>query len=207
MDKRDRLPPLRVGDIVLIRHRRGVMRHFLRILTDSPWDHCGLVIYPPPPGGTANDAVIFESIQYGLMSKYRQGAAIHRLERYLERPDDFHVGIKRIPWLTPTLQERIRTFLLMNIDTPYFPVSTLLVILGAMFPRYGRWLLSRLRFSCSGVVQKALYEAVDWEDRPRVLFGGSGYTPIEAQDVTSPADIARSPLADWAYRPHGLPRH
>lgn len=194
------LPELRIGDIVLIRHNRGgMMRWFLRKVSDSYWDHAALVIFPKNAMKGYGADIIIEAIQYGFTTSLRRGIEIHRLEKYLEDPKKFDVGIKRIAWLDEKMQNRIRAFVLMNVDTPYYPLSTVKFFLAWISKRYRSLLMRRQRYTCSGLVQKAFYEAADWEERSKVIFRNVGYTPIQLQDITSPADIAKSQVGTWIW--------
>ncbi|MDQ7814745.1 MAG: YiiX/YebB-like N1pC/P60 family cysteine hydrolase [Patescibacteria group bacterium] len=194
------LPDLKIGDIILVRHKRGgPMRFFLRRITDSYWDHTALVIFAKSfeKGYAAN--IIVEAIQHGLVSSFRQGVQIHRLEKYLSNPDKYDVGIKRFGLLNEELRNRVRAFVLMNIDTPYYPLYTFKFFLAWLSKSYCKLLLNRQRFSCSGFIQKAFYEAVDWDDRSKVIFRNVGYTPIQLQDITNPADVAASASCEWIW--------
>ncbi len=197
-----RLPPLRVGDLILIRHKKGhgiISRWLLRRITFSYWDHSSLVIFSKDKLGGYSTDMIAESKQDTLFHSIHKGVEIHRLEKYLLDPDRYDIGIKRFTWLTNEHAERVRAFVLMNIDTPYYPLNPLKFFLAMLSARMRRWILARQRFSCSGFIQKAFYEAMDWEDRSKVVFREHGYTPIQLQDITSPADIAQSDACTWIW--------
>jgi len=193
-----RILDLRVGDILLIRHKRGgPMRYFLRTVTRSHWDHVAMVLYTQDKKlGYEND-ILIESIQHGAMSRLRKGVEIHRLTKYLHDPELFDVGVKRFSWMNRELLERVRTFVLMNVDTRYYPLSTFKFFLATLSRSYAKRLLERQRFSCTGFVQKAFYMSVNWEDRHRVVFRGNGDNPLELQDLVTPADIASSAQCKW----------
>ncbi|MBI5654522.1 hypothetical protein HZC53_02645 [Candidatus Uhrbacteria bacterium] len=197
------LPELRIGDIILIRHRQGgLMRWLLRQVTKSYWDHVALVIFPKNAVKGYGADIIIEAIQYGFTTSLRRGIEIHRLEKYLDDPEKFDVGIKRIPWLDEKMQNRIRAFVLMNVDTPYYPLSTTKFFFAWLSKHYRSLLMRRQRYTCSGLIQKAFYEAADWEERSKIIFRNIGYTPIQLQDITSPADIAQSTTGDWIWNKH-----
>jgi len=196
------LPKLEVADIIVVRHKKGVMRRLLRKVTDSYWDHAALIIYPYDSDKGYSNNILIESIQYGINSSLRRGVEIHRLEKYLNHPDKYDIGIKRISWLSHNIKSRVRSYTLMNIDTPYYPLATSKFLLAVCCETYRKNLLRRQRYSCSGLVQKSFYEAVDWKDRPDVVFKGPGYTPIEIQETTSPADIAGSDACEWIWNKH-----
>lgn len=198
-----KLPALKAGDIVMIRHKKGeLLRYFLREITHSYWDHTALVIFPKNEENGYSADIIVESIQHGLMTSLRPGVAIHRLEKYLLEPELYDVGIKRVSWLDAGMQDRIRSFVLMNLDSPYYPLSTIKLGYAFFSKRYRRILLHRQRFSCSGLIQKAFYEAADWSNRTKIVFRNVGYTPIQLQDITSPADISQSTACDWIWNEH-----
>lgn len=197
-----RLPQLRLADIILVRHKRGLTRRLLRRVTKSYWDHAALVIFSRNPEKGYSADIIIEAIQYGLMTSLRRGFEIHRLEKYLKEPELYDVGIKRFEWLPKEMQNRVRAFVLMNVDTPYYTQSTTKFFLAWVSRTYRRIFMRRQRYSCSGMVQKAFYEAADWGERSKVIFRNVGYTPIQLQDITSPADIAQSDACTWVWNPH-----
>ncbi len=198
-----RLPRLRVGDMVVIRHKQaGIARWLLRRITNSYWDHSAIIIFAKDEIGGYSTDMIAESKQDSLFRSIHQGVEIHRLEKYLYKPKKYDIGIKRFPWLTDKQAERVRAFVLLNIDTPYYPLNPIKFFFAMISPRLKRWILARQRFSCSGFIQKAFYEAMDWESRSRVVFRPHGYTPIQLQDTTSPADIARSASCEWIWNKH-----
>lgn len=196
------LPDLRIGDIVLVRMKRGgLMRRLLRSVTRSHWDHSGLVVFPHDiPRGHKHD-IIVEALQTGLATSLRQGVALHMLRRYLDDPERYDVGICRIAWLDETTREKLRSYALMNVDSPYYPISLTKVFLAWLSPWVLRRFNYRQRFSCSGLVQKALFEAVPENRRSRILFK-SGYTPMQILDTVSPGDIARSSAITWVWNRH-----
>ncbi len=194
------LPELKLGDIILVRHKRGgLMRWLLRQVTRSYWDHIALIIFPKNETKGYGADILIEAIQYGLMTSLRRGIEIHRLEKYLDDPDKFDIGIKRVAWLDDGMRNRIRAFLLMNVDTPYYPISSVKLFMAWISKGYRRMFFRRQRFTCSGLIQKAFYEAADWEQRSKVIFRNIGYTPIQLQDITRPDDIANSEACEWVW--------
>ncbi len=197
------LPDLQTGDIVLVRHSTGgPMRYFLRRITNSYWDHSALVIFGKDPEKGYATNLIIEAIQHGIGKAYTSGVEIHRLEKYLDDPKRYDIGIKRFPFLDDDLRRRVRAFVLMNIDTPYYKLYTFKFLLAWLSPMFRKMMLNRQRFSCSGFIQKAFYEAVDWEERSKVIFRNIGYTPIQLQEITTPADIAKSDACKWIWNEH-----
>lgn len=196
------LPQLHAADIVLVRHKKNLTRSLLRKVTNSYWDHSTLIMFGKKPERGYNNNIIIEAIQYGISSSLRRGVEIHRLDKYLYDPEKYDIGIKRVTWLDDEMRDRVRAFMLMNVDSPYYPLYLSKFLLAALLPSYAKRVLRRQRYSCSGLVQKAFYEAADWETRSRLIFGNPSYTPIELQEITSPADIARSKQCTWVWNRH-----
>lgn len=193
------LPPLQVGDIVLIHHKKGLNRFFLREITESYWDHSAMVVFTRDPNMGFSHDIIEESIQVGLRNTLRRGVEIHRLDKYLWNPELYDVGIKRVPGLSDEIRERIRSFMLMNVDAPYYRLPTLDFLTAWLSKRVRKYVLARQRFSCSGLIQKAFYEASDWNTRPKLIFRKYGGTPIELQELTTPGDFGTSENCQWIW--------
>lgn len=193
------IPKMEVADIVLVHHKKGLARWLLRKVTKSYWDHTALIIFAKDKKRGYSNDIIIESIQHGMNSSFKRGVEVHRLDKYLNNPKKFDVGIKRITWLDDEMKHRVRAFMLMNVDTPYYPLFTTKFLLAWISKSYRKHLLRRQRYSCSGLVQKSFYEAAEWNDRSDVIFRGPGYTPIEIQEITSPADIAKSDACEWIW--------
>lgn len=67
-----RLPPLKVGDMVLVRHKRGnghLSRWLLRRITLSYWDHVAIVIFAKDALGGYSTDMIAESKQDTLLDR------------------------------------------------------------------------------------------------------------------------------------------
>lgn len=194
------IPPLRVGDIVLIRHRRSLLRSFVRSVTGGYWDHCGIVVFSKNPAKGYGSNIIAEAVQHGWLETYRRGIEIHKLEKYLFRPDLYDVGIKRFPDLSEELGNRVRAFVLMNVDAPSYRLPLADFFLAWLSRGVRRYVLRRQRFSASGLIQKAFYEAAEWNERHRFAFRElSGDSPIELQELVTPNDIAASDQCVWVW--------
>jgi hypothetical protein len=194
-----RVPPLQVADIVLIRHKKKFLRYLVRRVTNSYWDHTAMIVFTKDPEKGYTHDIIEESIQFGALNALRRGVELHRLTKYLDRPDLYDVGIKRCDGLDEGTRERARSFMLMNVDTPYYRLPTMDFLFASFSKGIREYVLARQRFSCSGLVQKAFYEASDWNTRPRLIFRKYGGTPIELQELTNPADIASSDNCRWVW--------
>lgn len=195
-----KLPKLLASDIVFVRHKRGVFRAILRRITGSYWDHTALVLYPKNETKDRHFTVLVESIRPGIAALVgSRGVALHRLDKYLWDTRRYDVGVKRVPGLTKTERDRVRLFMLMNVDAPYWPWQYLQVTAAFFSKRIRRYVLSKQRFSCSSLIQKAFYDAMDWRKKPHVVFRKVVWSPIELMELTTPADIAHSDHAAWIY--------
>lgn len=162
-----------------------------------------MVLYPAEKRRGREYAVIAESIRIGIPGFFAsRGVAIHRLTKYLDHPDLYEVGIRRMKYLTD--QERILAthIMLMNVDSPYWPWKTAQIAIAAYFPPLRKRLLHRQRFSCSGIIQKAFYDAVPWNQKRKVVFKTGVWSPIELTELANPADLAYGDVAEWIYNKH-----
>ena len=114
------LPELKIADVVLIRHKHNLLRFFLRKVTNSYWDHSAMVVFARNPSKGYASNIIAEAVQHGSFETRRRGVEIHKLEEYLNYPDRFDIGIKRFTDIDDTLRDRVRSFMLMNVDAPYY---------------------------------------------------------------------------------------
>jgi hypothetical protein len=199
---RGKLPPLKEADIVLIRHKkvkgsflRTLLRITLRKITKSYWDHTALVLFPKNPQKGYFYNQIIEAVD-------PRGIEIHKLDKYLKNPEIYDIGVKRIPGLNMDTRKRIIAFMLMNVDAPYYRLKLRRFLLAIFSRKFSEKLLGRQRFCCSGFVQKAFYEAANWDQREKIIFKKEFLSPIELQETTTPADIARSDKAVWIYNEH-----
>src|SRR5688500_6855419 len=93
------------------------------------------------------------------------------------------------------------TFMLTNVDRPYWRWESLGMILAAIFPARRPGYLAKQRFGCSSLIQKAYYDCVEWTRKRDIIFKEGLWSPIELQELVSPEDIARSANATWIYNP------
>lgn len=185
------LPDLEVADIVFIRHKKNWKRRLLRKVTNSYWDHTAMVLFDRD-----NDRGYPENL---IIESYYGGVRVHKIRRYMDNAKKYDIGIKRVPWLTDELKDRIRAFMLLNVDAPYYPYSFWKLLFSRISEPFSRYLLGRQRYSCSGFVQKSYYEGVDWLDRYKVVFTKEYISPLQFQDTISPGEIARSKKSNWIY--------
>lgn len=205
---RGRLPALKAADIVLVRIKGSLLRSLIRSVTKSYWDHVTMIVYPQGEHKLEHSIIIENikpphSLLFFLLDYFLEGTEVHRLEKYLNNPKKYDVGIKRVGWLSEEHRGRISSFLITTVDTPYWRLPFWNFLLAWIWPRYRRWFLRRQRWSCSALVQRAYYESVDnWRDRLKVVFKDGDLSPIEMQDLISPAEIASSANAQWIYNEH-----
>jgi len=193
------LPDLKVGDIVIVRHRWNFMRFLLRHAIGSHWDHTAMVIFPKDPGNGYSSHIIVESIQHSYVSGLKRGTEVHKLEKYLKDPWKYEIGIRRYEQLEDEMRERIRDFMLMNVDSPYYHLWAIKFFLAWIFPSYRRILNRFQRYSCSSLIQKAYYESFPWNRKPHAAFRDKGDSPIELEELVTPGDIASTPVLKWIY--------
>lgn len=186
------LPELKEVDIVLIRIKGNFLRFLLRKVTDSYWDHAALVLFPK----NIKKGRFYNSI---IESVKPNGVEVHKLQKYLTKPNKYDIGIKRVPNLSALNRHQVIAFALMNVDTPYYRLSTFKFLLAYLSKRYRKWLLRRQRYSCTGLVQKAFYEAANINSEDKFVFRTDFLSPIELQEITTPADIATSKNSKWIY--------
>lgn len=196
------LPQLMIADIVLVRHKKGALRYFLRSVTESYWDHAAMIIFARNPAKGYASNIIAESVQHGSFDFERRGVEIHKFEQYLSHPELYDVGIKRFELADDEIRDRARAFMLMNVDAPYYRLPIADFFVAWLSKRVRREVLKRQRFSCSGLVQKAFYNAADWSKREEYAFREIGDSPIELQELVSPADIANSDACEWIWNKH-----
>ncbi len=195
-----KIPKLREADIVLIRHKKNVFRFFLRKITNSYWDHTSLVMYPQKRSEGVCSTIIIESVRRGFIHQFiKRGVSLHKLEKYINRPDKFEIGIKRVPRLNTAKRKRVVQYMLMNIDAPYWSwryfYAGLVYFIKPLREKY----LATQRFSCSGLIQTAFFDIADWKEKDKVIFKPHVWSPVELQTLTTPADIAYSANTTWVY--------
>ena len=193
--KLGRLPELKGADLVFVRIKKSWLRKLLQKVTNSYWDHVALVLYPvnKEKGNYLN--LIIEAVD-------PSGIEIHKLDKYLKDPEKYEIGIKRVPGLSSETRQRILSFMLMNIDAPYYKFGFFKLLFALISDEYSRKYLGRQRYSCSSFVQKAFYEASTWGQREKFIFREDFLSPIELQGIITPGDIASSDKSNWIYNKH-----
>lgn len=186
------MPKLKEADIVLVHQKHSFIRYLLRIITNSYWDHVALVLFP-------KDSAKGQFYNQIIEAAYPRGIEIHKLEKYLKDPGTYDIAIKRFPNLDEAARKRTAAFMLMNVDAPYYKGSIFSFIFAALSKKFSIKFLAQQRFCSSGFVQKAFYEAANWDEREKLIFRKDYLSPMELQDLTTPADIANSANTVWIY--------
>jgi hypothetical protein len=186
------LPKLQAADIVFVHTKKSLLRFLIRKVTKSYWDHVALVLFPRDIQKGRYYNQVIEAVDPG-------GVEIHKLDKYLKNPEKYDIGIKRLSTIGVETRKRITAFMLMNVDAPYYKLSFFRFVLASISRTFSENLLGRQRFCCSGFVQRAFYEAANWDEREKLIFRTEYLSPMELQDITTPGDIARSPKGDWIY--------
>jgi hypothetical protein len=203
-EKTHDLLSLQRGDIVLIRHKKGLFRYFLRrYMGKSYWDHTAMVLYPEDKDRERDFTIIAESIKRGTFGMFAsRTVAVHRLNMYIDKPFLYDVGIKRVRGLTKAQKVLATHIMLMNVDAPYWNWKKIRIIIASLLPPVKKMMARRQRFSCSGIIQKAFYDAVPWEQKEKIVFKDGVWSPLELQELATPADLARSKNTTWIYNEH-----
>lgn len=202
---RGRLPPLKAADIILVHIKGSPLRSLIRRVTKSYWDHAAMIVYSQDDYKLEHNIIIentkpLHSWIFFLLDYFPEGTEVHRLNKYLNNPKKYDVGVKRVLWLSDEHRRRISSFMISAIDTPYWHLSLWNFFMAWIWPRYRKLFLRHQRWSCSALVQKAYYESVDnWPDRSKLVFKEGDLSPIEMQDIVSPAEIANSANSEWIY--------
>lgn len=196
------LPQLMIGDIIFVRHKKSLIRSFLRKVTDSYWDHTALVIFSRNPEKGYSSNIIAEAIQYHAIDAWQRGVEVHKMDRYLNEPDLYDVGVKRCMNIDDEIRDHVRAFTLMNVDAPYYRLPFADLAFASVSKWIRKFVLKRQRFTCSGLIQKAYWNAAPWERRHGFAFRDFGDSPIELQELVSPGDIARSDVCEWIWNRH-----
>jgi len=190
-----KIPKLQEADLIFIHTKKSLLRVLLRKVTDSYWDHIVLVLFPKNKKKGNYYNLIIEAVD-------PRGIEIHKLNKYLSDPNKYEIGVKRVPGLDELTRERILSFMLMNVDAPYYKLSFIKLLIASLSDDYSREYLGRQRYSCSGFVQKAFYEASTWKQRDKFIFRKDFLSPLELQEITTPGDIASSDKSIWLYNKH-----
>jgi Permuted papain-like amidase enzyme, YaeF/YiiX, C92 family len=121
-------PQLAPADVILIRHKGSVFRYFLRKFVDAEWDHTAIVVFPRNEDGTVEHTIIAEAINERLSRTERDTVTLHRLDKYLSRPDRYEIGVRRVPALSDEERSRVVYYMIANVDAPYWGWNKLMVV-------------------------------------------------------------------------------
>lgn len=188
------LPELQDADLVLVHKRGSLLKYMVRRVTGGYWDHAALVLLARDPEKGYFHNIIIESVPGGV--------EVHKLDKYMNDPGKFDVGVKRFPDLSDEMKTRVKASMLMNIDAPHQRLRMSKFGIALASKKYSGKLLSRQRFSTSGLIQKAFLEAASWEGKKDVIFRDKFASPLELEDTTTPQDIAACDRCRWIYNEH-----
>lgn len=197
---------LRIGDIVMFKRRKGLLRYVIGNATKSYWTHVGLVFHISRISAFPPSVLIVEASETGI--------EIHRLETYLNRPGSYELGFKRMKGLTEDERDRFRGFFLDAVDTPYDHRRLKSFLLHHYFERvtgkdYTHWLtkatVNTQNFICTSFAQRAYFLAVAPSKREKVFFRADKEPDVnflERMELVTPLDISTSKNTSWLYNPH-----
>jgi len=197
---------LEIGDIVLVNRKFGIYQQILKKVTGrSHWNHMAMVFDIVKTDDDHHDVIVIEALE--------QGIEVHRLQKYIRRPDGFDLGFKRLPGLKKSEKERIRGFFLDAVDTPYDYSSAitylfkkpLMHILGTEVTDFiARKVIKPSYFVCTSFAQRAFYMALPPNERDRSLFipdddNSKDLNFLYQLIEITPTDVARSKNTQWLY--------
>ena len=192
---------LHVADIILAREKKFFSR-MIRKATNSYWSHVMIVF-------SVDNTSSFKNIL--VISAESRGIEIHRLQKFSRKlDDDYDLGVKRFPGLTPEDKQKILSYMLNNVDTPYDYLRLVGFLLNYIlhFFRLKKrrahlktYLINKNTFICTSFIQKAFFAAVTEKKKNSVLFSPEKDARMSLEEIT-PADIARSENFEWIYNPH-----
>lgn len=196
---------LRIGDIVLLRRKKGFLRLLIGDTTKSYWTHVALVFHISRISAFPPAILIVEANDDGI--------EIHRLDHYINNPKFYELGFKRMKGLTEEERERFRGFYLDAVDTPYDHRRIETFLAHFYFERltgktYQDFITKRVvnpdNFICTTFAQRAYYLAVAPSKRSSVLFRKEepGVNFLERMELITPYDISSSECTSWLYNPH-----
>lgn len=199
------LAQVKVGDIILMRYHRGRIYRAIREETNSYWNHSALVFSVLEDEHGHRTILVIEAMPHGV--------EIHRLQKYLNEPDEYEIGIKRLPFLTDEHRERFMGYFLDVLDTPYDFTRVAAFMGRKLFRWFGgeraedyvaKRVINVDQFICTSFAQRAFYLAVPPNLRQKTLFRESSddLNFLYQMEYISPGDIARSRNTEWLYNPH-----
>jgi len=196
---------LRIGDIVLFSRKKGLLSLLIGNVTQSHWTHVALVFHISHISAFPPDVLLVEATD--------QGISVHRLDTYLNQPEVYELGFKRMKGLTKEERERFRGFFLDAVDTPYDYRRLKSWLLHHYFERltgrsYQHFLTKAMvntnNFVCTTFAQRAYFLAVSPKKRAQIFFRDQEEDDVnflERMELVTPRDIAVSKNAVWLYNP------
>lgn len=199
------LAEVKIGDIVLMRHEVGRIESAIREATHSYWDHTALVFRVLEDSHGHRVILIIEALPHGI--------SVHRLQKYLREPDQYDIGIKRMPILSDENRERFMGFFLDVLDTPY-DFTRIAAYFSRKFVHFlggnraedfvTKRVINVDQFICTSFAQRAYYLAVPPNMRDKTIFreNSDDLNFLTRMEYISPGEVARSANTEWLYNPH-----
>jgi len=199
------LPHLKIGDIILVHTEGFWISKLIRRATSSYWSHVALVFEVIQNDTGYPDILLIEALNRGI--------EIHRIEHYINNPEKYNLGIKRLPVLNDVERDRFRGFFLDAVDTPYdfsrlFSYLTKKTIDRIFGPDIVNWVTKHVinvnEYVCTTFAQRAFYLAVSPEKRNLVLMRKKNkqLNFLLQMEEIAPKDYADSTNSVWLYNPH-----
>lgn len=195
---------LKVGDIILMRYHHGAIYRSIRDITSSYWNHAALIFDVLEDAHGHRTVLVVEAGPNGI--------EVHRLQRYVNDPDEYALGFKRMPLLDDASRKRFLGFFLDVLDTPYDFTRLIALFFRKLIVRLGgaqaeEYVAKRVinvgNFVCSSFAQRAYYLAVPEQLRDKTFFKNDANLDfLHRTEYITPGDIAKSQNTEWLYNPH-----
>ncbi len=200
---------LKIGDIILVHWKEDFVSGLIRTSTASYWEHVAIVFDVPhqiDDGASLDEVLIVETSQSSALT-------LHRLQSYLRYTENCVLGFKRMPGLSDGERERFRGFFLDALGAPYDLKRILFMLIQILIT----WILhinisiehaakkiQTQRYTCTSLIQRAYYLAVDPKKRPQTLFRDNDKDAnfIQKMEQITPGQIATSENTIWLHNPH-----
>lgn len=179
---------LKTADIILVHTKGSLLSSFIRRMSKSYWNHTAIVFT------SFDEAPEYKTV---MVAEATEGIVVHSIDKFLDT-SKYDIGIKRVKWLTREDCEKIRNFILYNVDMPYDVKRLANDLLKILFDKPVDWLYNTDEFLCSSYVQKAYYYSLTPNERKKVVFLKKFVNEKDLEFI-SPAEIARSSNCEWVY--------
>lgn len=182
---------LQAGDIILLHTRFHALSWFIRLVSQSYWNHVAIVLT------TFEDLPGFHSVL--VAEAVEDGIEIHRMQKFLDN-GLYDFGVKRVPRLSKEERDHLTGYILSNIDSPYDYRRLLrngYAFLTGDFKRFKN-LVNDKSFLCSSFIQKAFYFSLPPEKRSQIIFLPPHDT-ARTSEFIAPGDFAKTRNTEWIF--------